>query len=480
MSFNSLQYAAFLPLVVVAYWVLPRRWRLPLLLTTSYVFYGWWAWRFALLLGFTTTVDWAIGRWMGERPDASADGAAGMDRRRRRLVALSAVTNLGVLAWFKYAGFFVAEATSLFDRLGITTSTVTLSILLPVGVSFFTFQSLSYVVDVYRGEVAPVRSWVRYATFVAFFPQLVAGPISRVGSLLPQLDHERPPPGGGQVGSGLLLILRGLVRKVVIADQVAPVVADAFASAGSGSRWLALAGIVGFAIQIYADFAAYSDIARGSARLFGIELVHNFRQPYLAASVTAFWRRWHISLSTWLRDYLYVPLGGNRGGRWATARNLFVTMVLGGFWHGAGWGFLAWGALHGAYLVGERLAGVRPRADDAMGWPGVRRLPGLAWTLLAVGVAWVFFRAPTFGDALAMLGDLGSGSGVAATAGQLWIVALAVAASLAIDAAEIRWGSTLQPARRHPVLTGATAGMALVALLVASGTAPTPFIYFQF
>jgi alginate O-acetyltransferase complex protein AlgI len=480
MSFNSLQYAAFLPLVVVAYWVLPRRWRLPLLLASSYVFYGWWAWRFALLLAFTTTVDWAIGRWMGPAPDPATAGAADLDRRRRRLVALSAVTNLGVLAWFKYAGFFVAEATSLFDRLGLTTSTVTLSILLPVGVSFFTFQSLSYVVDVYRGQVPPVRSWVRYATFVAFFPQLVAGPISRVGSLLPQLDHERPSPSGGQVGSGLLLILRGLVRKVVIADQVAPVVADAFAAAGAGSRWLALAGIVGFAVQIYADFAAYSDIARGSARLFGIDLVHNFRQPYLAPTVTAFWRRWHISLSTWLRDYLYVPLGGNRGGRWATARNLMATMLLGGFWHGAGWGFLAWGALHGLYLVGERFAGVRPQAADAMGWPGVRRLPGLVWTLLAVGVAWVFFRAATFSDALGMLGAVGSSGGVAASANQLAVVALAVVGTLMIDAAEIRWAGSLRPARRHPLLTGAAAGVAMVALLVASGTAPTPFIYFQF
>lgn len=465
MVFNSLQYAAFLPLVLALYWRLGRRGQNRLLLVASYVFYGLWDWRFCLLMAFTTAVDFAVGRAL----------AATEDERRRRLVfAVSLVTNLGVLGFFKYAGFFVDSAARLLSSIGIDGQLPTLRILLPVGISFYTFHGISYTFDVFRREVRPAASLLDFAVFVAFFPQLVAGPIGRAQLQLPQFESDRTPPDRDAVRSSLCLILLGLFKKVVIADALAPFVTAAFSSAASAGWVNLLVGVYAFALQIYGDFSGYTDIARGSARLLGIELPGNFAQPYLSRDVTEFWRRWHISLSNWLRDYLYVPLGGNRRGRWATYRNLMITMLLGGLWHGAAWTFVAWGGLHGLFLVAERVARARPARP---------RLP-TAWRVAAtfhlVCVAWIFFRATSFANALDVVRGIVTLRPGPVDANALTLLLLAGAATLAIDLSQrgvLRVGSPLSwpPAPRGAVL--AALGLAVV---VFSGGAPVPFIYFQF
>ena len=469
MSFASLQYALFLPAVLVAHWAVPRRWRTGVLLVASYAFYGSWAWRFCVLLALITTVDWAVARAMATRHE---------HRDRRRLLAVSVAVNLGVLAYFKYAGFFVDEVSAGLAELGWLDSPTTVRILLPIGVSFFTFQSLGYVVDVFRRRLDPVRSWVDYALFVAFFPQLVAGPISRAESLMPQLRADRRPPTAGATTSALLLILRGLVKKVVIADALAPLVTPAFGGDADPGTLTALVGIAAFTGQIYADFSAYTDLARGSSRLFSIELVHNFRQPYLSRSITEFWRRWHITLSTWLRDYLYIPLGGNRGSGARTRWNLFVTMVLGGLWHGANWTFLVWGALHGAYLAVERA--LRVRVPDGEGLPTVRQLPRVALTLALVALAWVFFRADSIGQALDVLGALGDLGGTTPATGDVVLAVGLLGALATLDVVERVVRHPLDALRHRPLVSGAAVGVAVTGIVLFSGGDATPFIYFQF
>jgi alginate O-acetyltransferase complex protein AlgI len=481
MTFNSLPYALFLPIVVVGHWMLPAggplrgrpgiRWRQCWLLAASYVFYGAFDPRFALLLAFTTVVDYQVARRLDDGRERSEGG-------RRRLLATSVGVNLAVLGFFKYAGFFVDQGGALLEHLGMARATFGLHILLPYGISFYTFQSIGYTVDVYRRSLPACRRPVDFATFVAFFPQLVAGPISRAPRLLPQIEADRRRPGAGRVASGLGLILLGLVRKVVLADPLAPVVARAFGGVPDPSRATVVVGVLAFAVQIYGDFAGYSDMARGSARLLGIELVHNFDQPYLSASITEFWGRWHISLSTWLRDYLYVPLGGNRGGRRRTYRNLMLTMVLGGLWHGAAWTFVAWGALHGLYLCVERALGVAGRRSAP--WPAWWQAPRVVLTFVLVSLAWVPFRAADGGQALGVLQGLGRPAGASLPGGQVALVVLLAAATLALDLAQRCVPQPAALVRRHPTLAGSLAGTAVVAVIVFSGGAPVPFIYFQF
>jgi D-alanyl-lipoteichoic acid acyltransferase DltB (MBOAT superfamily) len=471
MTFNSLPYALFLPAVVAGHWALRGRLRQGWLLAASYLFYGAFDPRFALLLAFTTAVDYTVARRLddGGAPSGPAAPRRSDDRARKRLLAVSVGTNLAVLGFFKYAGFFVAQGEALAERLGLGTATVGLQILLPYGISFYTFQSIGYAVDVYRRRLPACTDPLDFATFVAFFPQLVAGPISRAGDLLPQIRAERRWPGAERIASGLGLILRGLVRKVVLADPLAPVVAQAFGGAPGASRTTAVLGVLAFAVQIYGDFAGYSDMARGSARLLGVELVRNFDEPYLSASVTEFWRRWHMSLSSWLRDYLYVPLGGNRGGAARTYRNLALTMVLGGLWHGAAWTFVAWGALHGLYLCVERATG-----RTAGGRPRV------LLTFVLVALAWIPFRAADFGQAVAVLGALARPVGTDLPAGSVALVLLAAAATVGLDLAERCVMQPTAAAARHPAAAGALAGAAVVAVVVFSGGSPVPFIYFQF
>jgi D-alanyl-lipoteichoic acid acyltransferase DltB (MBOAT superfamily) len=469
MVFNSLPYLFFLPVVAIVHWLLRGRARMAWLLVASYVFYGAWDWRFLGLLWFSTAVDFVIAQLIENSDDA---------RRRKGLIFLSVGTQLTLLATFKYFDFFIDSADSLLDRVGLGGADWALEVILPVGISFYTFQTMAYTIDVYRRRTNACRDPLLFATFVAYFPQLVAGPIERSHHMLPQLAADRPRPTWARIESGLVLILLGLVMKVVIGDSMAPIVNDVFADPEGAGALGALAGVVAFAIQIYADFAGYTAIARGSSRLLGIELVHNFREPYLSRHITEFWRRWHISLSRWLRDYLYIPLGGNRRGEARTYVNLMITMLLGGLWHGAGWNFIIWGGLHGVYLSIHRW--LRPNA------PVIDDLPRTARAVLAtlgtfalVCFAWIFFRAPTASDAFDVIRAIGQFN-LTANVDKVELVPIMVGAVLALDIVNrLRRVNGWRP-ERHVVLAGAGAGLAIALVLIYSGREPVPFVYFQF
>jgi alginate O-acetyltransferase complex protein AlgI len=437
MSFISWQYLLFLPLIFLLYWVLSGRKRLLLLLAASYVFYGCWDVRFLALVLATTVIDFLCGlsidgkrtpplqalllalapaAWLGFcRLFLPAGGlspgvlglAAGLgllffgahealwtwggERRRRYFLILSVGFCLTILGFFKYFGFFVESARTLLTAAGLQPGPVLLKIILPVGISFYTFQSLGYVFDIYRGVASACRDFITFAVFDAFFPQLVSGPIERGRQLIPQLEADRAfQPAYLQDGLSLMLV--GFFKKVFVADNCAVLANYAFAPGTGLNGYWAVLGVVAFAFQIYGDFSGYTDIARGSARLLGIDLVENFRFPYLARNPSDFWSRWHISLSTWFRDYLYIPLGGNRGGRWQTLRNLGVTMLLAGLWHGASWIFVLWGAYHGALLIAYRFPPLNLLAgkEERFSWRTLIALP-LMWLLILVG--WAIFRS---------------------------------------------------------------------------------------
>jgi alginate O-acetyltransferase complex protein AlgI len=403
MLFNSFVFVLFLAIVLPVYYALSHRWQNRFLLVASYVFYGYWDWRFLGLLAISTVLDFALALLI-----------AGTDspRRKKRRVALSVVVNLGILGFFKYFDFFVDSAAVLLESAGLQANLPMLRVVLPVGISFYTFQSMAYTIDVYRGIQPPTRNLLDFALYVAYFPQLVAGPIERASRLLPQIQSPRRV-GQAQWERGAQLILWGYVKKVAIADGLAPYADAVFRDPSSFSGLSLWLGVYCFAVQIYCDFSGYTDIARGVSRLLGIELMENFRQPYLSRNITEFWRRWHISLSTWLRDYLYVPLGGNRRGPAMQYRNLMITMLLGGLWHGAAWTFVVWGGLHGLFLAthkymtrGRKIGQEAPPATARERLVFVGKALG---TFHLVCLAWVFFRAPDIGAALDCLGGMLAG-----------------------------------------------------------------------
>jgi D-alanyl-lipoteichoic acid acyltransferase DltB (MBOAT superfamily) len=344
MLFNSLSFAVFLSIVLSGYYLLTRKAQNLWLLAASCVFYGWWDSRFLLLLATSTLIDFLCARRM-----ALLDHA----RLRKRYLLISVISNLGILGFFKYYGFFISSTKAALETIGWRLPLPILRIVLPVGISFYTFQAISYTVDVYRRVIPACRDFVAFALSVCYFPHLVAGPIQRTSYLLPQLEADRSVRWL-QLREGGCLILYGLFKKVGVADAVAPQVGLRFTNPQMYGWADLLFALYLFAVQIYCDFSGYSDIARGTSKLFGIELMLNFDHPYFSRSITEFWRRWHISLSTWLREYLYIPLGGNRNGVRKTYRNLMITMLLGGLWHGASWSFVVWGALHGAYLAAHK------------------------------------------------------------------------------------------------------------------------------
>jgi len=379
MLFNSSEFVLFLAVLLPVYAVLRgTRPRQVLLLVASYAFYAHWDWRYVFLLALSTTVDFTVGHRMH---------AARAPRARRLWLLLSLVTNLGLLGVFKYGNLVLGTAGRLLD-----VEVPTLPGEVPVGISFYTFQTLSYTIDVYRRQTRPCESPLRFAMYVAFFPQLVAGPIVRSVEFLPQA-RRLGDLGLERTAAASQRFLVGLFKKVVIADNVALFV-DALYSAPHEYDALTLwCGAYGFALQVYCDFSAYTDMALALGQVFGLRLPENFDAPYLARSVTGFWRRWHMTLSTWLRDYLYIPLGGSRGGEVATYRNLMITMMLSGLWHGAAWSFVLWGAIHGLVLSIERMFGVRPEPDRPLHW---RDLPRLLLTLHIVTFALVIFRSPDY------------------------------------------------------------------------------------
>lgn len=473
MIFNSLEYFIFLPVILWVYYTLNRRAQNAWLLAGSYFFYGWWDWRFCSLLLISTVVDYSCALAMENRP-----------AKKRIWLIISLVTNLGILGFFKYFNFFIDTAGVALAAFGWEPNLPVLRIILPVGISFYTFQTMSYTIDVYRGHLAPTRQFLDFALYVAFFPQLVAGPIERATHLLKQFALPRTVTRP-MIETGCFLILTGLFRKVVIADGVATMVNTIYASPETGD-WLSLTmGTVLFAVQIYCDFAGYSDIARGTARLLGIELMVNFNQPYFSRNITEFWRRWHISLSTWLRDYLYIPLGGNRHGTLATYRNLFVTMLLGGLWHGARWNFVIWGGLHGLYLALHKLWLSRHpehRKSTRVCWYSIRDLLNILATFILVNLAWIFFRSTTLPSALEII------HGIVSLRGGLTRQSLALIPQFLFYGGMVvamDWPAYIHG--RHERLLewpwaarcAVYAGM-LFLLILLRPMDDTPFIYFQF
>ncbi len=468
MLFDSPVYLVFLALVVVLYWRLGWKQQNLFLLAASYFFYGWWDWRFLALMLTSTIVDYNFALKIAGSPD---------QRLRKTLLIASLVMNFGFLGFFKYCNFFAGSFVNVMALFGVGhISPFFLKIILPPGISFYTFQEVAYIVDVYHRKQEPSRSLIDYGLFISLFPHLIAGPIQRPSHLLPQVQHPREFDSERFFG-GLMLILSGLFRKCVIADNCALLANAAFAGELGHTCFSSLIGVYAFAWQIYGDFSGYSDLARGSAQLLGFHFMVNFRQPYLASSLQDFWRRWHISLSTWLRDYLYIPLGGSRKGEARTYVNLLITMVLGGLWHGANWTFVVWGAVHGGWLAAERFLALhvlKRRNELNLGWPG-----HLA-TLAIVGLAWIFFRASSVSQAASMFRALSNFAWRSEYATALVYLAVVSVVALAID-----W--RLESANEEYVFEKArpsaalAAGLAMCAVITIFGALESSaFIYFQF
>jgi alginate O-acetyltransferase complex protein AlgI len=406
MLFNSIDFALFLPVVFALYWSLARyglRAQNLLIVVASYVFYGWWDWRFLSLIAFSTLLDFGIGYMLGKEERVS---------RRKLLLAASIGINLGLLGFFKYFNFFLDNFVTAFTVLGMPIQVGMLNVLLPVGISFYTFQTLSYSIDVYRRQLEPTRDPVAFAAYVSFFPQLVAGPIERATNLLPQFQRPRTFDYAKAV-DGLRQMLWGMFKKVVIADNCAEYANLIFNNSADYSGATLALGAALFAFQIYGDFSGYSDIAIGCSRLFGFDLMRNFAFPYFSRDIAEFWRRWHISLSTWFRDYLYIPLGGSRGGTRTKVRNTFIIFLVSGFWHGANWTFIFWGLLHALFFLPLLLASknrdhLTPVALGRV-LPSLDELIRMLGTFAMVCTAWIFFRAEDLGHAGTYIADLFSG-----------------------------------------------------------------------
>jgi alginate O-acetyltransferase complex protein AlgI len=476
MLFPTYEFAVFFVLVFVVSWLLmprPALWK-PFILVASYFFYGYLDPRFVFLLAGSTVFNQVMAELLHRAPHPG--------RRHDVLTAVAVGGNLAALGWFKYYNFFLDSVTSLLAKVHLSAPLPLLQVALPVGISFFTFQALSYVIDVSRRAIQPAKP-VDFAVYLAFFPHLVAGPIVRASEFIPQLRTPRDPRSV-QATRAFFLIAGGLIKKKIFADLLATSIVDAvFNNPAKHSAWQVLVGIYAYAVQIFCDFSAYSEIAIGLALLLGFRFPENFNAPYTAVSLQDFWRRWHMSLSRWLRDYLYIPLGGNRGGELFTYRNLMLTMLLGGLWHGAAWKFVIWGGIHGAGLAVERLLAARrhalghaPPCDTV-----ARRVVGRLVTFHVVCAAWVFFRADDVGSAMAVFGRLLSfsgGTGGVVTASVLVLVALGIAVQyLPRDAtARLQAGfSTLAPA-----VQGTALAAVLVGTSILGNQGVAAFIYFKF
>jgi alginate O-acetyltransferase complex protein AlgI len=466
-TFHSLNYLIFLPTVLALYWALSRRGQNVLLVAASYIFYGWEHPWFLLPLWGSTLVDFGC--------------ALGMERfplRRRLLLVISIVVSVALLGTFKYAGFVLENVNVLLTDFGSDPLRVVFQLVLPAGLSFYTFQSIGYVVDVYVGRVRAERNLLDYALYVSFFPQLVAGPIERAGHMLPQYHSNRVfDPVGWR--AGLTLMLWGFFKKVVVADNAAPIVNKVFALTHP-SFPVIWAGVLGFAVQIYADFSGYTDIARGTARLLGIELMRNFNHPYISTSPADFWRRWHISLSSWLRDFIYIPLGGNRGGPARASFHLIATFAISGLWHGASWNFVLWGLYWGFLILVQRF----------LGWLGVTKwFPWIAKVAMTFGVTcvgWLLFRERNLGK---LLHDFSQSP--FATATEQWWVGAYLITLVFIYAAPliIHLVATCDFARRRFAITwpnlgllgeAGVAALLLLGIVLARSITTSDFIYFQF
>ncbi|MBK8984445.1 MAG: MBOAT family protein [Ignavibacteria bacterium] len=407
MLFNSIDFAVFLPIVFLLYWfVANRNLRLQniLIVASSYVFYGWWDWKFLSLIIISTLVDYTVGSLLGKEQ---------IQKKRKALLWISIIANIGILGVFKYYNFFVSNFISAFSFFGTEINAGLLDIVLPVGISFYTFQTMSYTIDVYRRELEPTKDFVAFSAFVSFFPQLVAGPIERATHLLPQFYTKRTFDYTKAV-DGMRQILWGLFKKIVIADNCATYANLIFNNSSEYSGSTLVLGALFFAFQIYGDFSGYSDIAIGTARLFGFDLMRNFNFPYFSRDIAEFWRRWHISLSTWFRDYVYIPLGGSRGSTWIKVRNIFIIFIVSGFWHGANWTFIVWGALNAIYFLPLLLTNKnRSHIETVAHGKYLPTLKEFSFMFITFGLtlfAWIFFRADNIEHALSFIGGIFNGT----------------------------------------------------------------------
>ena len=407
MLFNSIDFAIFLPIVFLLYWfVVNKNLKSQNLLITvaSYTFYGWWDWRFLSLILFSTLIDYSIGRKLSNEQNTS---------KRKVLLWISITANLGFLGFFKYYNFFLDNFITAFSFFGTSINIQGLNIILPVGISFYTFQTLSYTIDVYKRKLEPTKDFIAFSAFVSFFPQLVAGPIERATNLLPQFYKKRSFDYNKAI-DGLRQVLWGLFKKIVIADNCAQFANEIFNYSADYSGSTLLLGAIFFTFQIYGDFSGYSDIAIGTSRLFGFNLKQNFAFPYFSRDIAEFWRRWHISLSTWFRDYLYIPLGGSRGGTWMKIRNTFAIFIVSGFWHGANWTFIVWGALNALYflpllLLNKNRTNTNTVAEGKY-FPTFKEFFQIGITFSLTVLAWIFFRSENIGHALHYLSTIFSKS----------------------------------------------------------------------
>jgi D-alanyl-lipoteichoic acid acyltransferase DltB (MBOAT superfamily) len=477
MLFPTITFAIFFMVVLPTSWLLmPKRerWKI-FMLAASYFFYGYWNWRFVFLLAASTLVNQAFARSIFRSTSEST---------RRVLLGGAVAVNIALLGYFKYADFFLRSSRDLLDSAGLSVGNTIIAVTLPVGISFFTFQALSYVIDIYRRDFEPGRL-INFATYLSFFPHVVAGPIVRAREFMPQIE-ERKDPRRIDASRAFFLIFIGLFKKVVIANFLATEIVDVvFASPNRHSGLEILVAIYAYAVQIYADFSGYTDMAIGIALLLGFRFPQNFDGPYTAISLQDFWRRWHMTLSRWLRDYLYIPLGGNRGGKLLTYRNLMITFVLGGLWHGAAWTFVVWGAIHGFFLSVEHWRRTH-RAERGLPDP-----PDTAWrrwgarfvTFQIVCLAWVFFRAESFSNAWDILTRLFSPSAWA-EASPLVKFSVLLAIAVGIGEQYISKGALARMmarfSRLSPVAQGVTLGFALLIINTMGPRGVAPFIYFRF
>jgi alginate O-acetyltransferase complex protein AlgI len=465
--FNSYSFLfGFLPPVLAGWWGL-RRWRRPrlaFLTGASWFFYAWWDWRYLPVLIGATSVDYVAGLWISRSED---------ERRRRLLLTASLATNIGILAYFKYAGFFVDTLNGIGSGLGLPPDLATLHIVLPIGISFYTFNSMSYTIDIFRRRVEPTRSVLEYTTFVGLFPHLIAGPIVRFTDLAGQLRNLTPKLTSRHAALGMFFLGCGLVKKLLIADQLHPYVSRLYSNHAHLGLLTGWAAAVGYSLQLYFDFSGYSDMAVGLAWLLGFRFPQNFNSPFKAENISDFWRRWHMSLSGWFRDYLFIPLGGSRLGARRTVLNLFLVMFLAGLWHGAAWTFVVWGLVHGCFLAGHavlRKAGLTPRSVTL----------NRTITFLLVCAAFVIFRSPSLhaaGDILSsMLGLNGLDSAARLDALlPVRFVLLAAALLVFVNVAPNTWQVRIRPRVWQGMATGIAAGIAIMTI-----AQPHPFIYFQF
>ena len=478
MLFNSFEFAFFLPIVFLIYWAIgyapiPERLQLRLqnafVVIASYVFYGWWDWRFLILIAFTSFCSWGSGLLIAKSEEVRA-------KSRFWLIA-NIVLNVGILATFKYYDFFVHEFGALF---GINTESLLLRIILPVGISFYTFQALSYSIDVYRKKIEPTRDFVAFFAYVAFFPQLVAGPIERATNLLPQFQTNRKF-NYDQAVDGMRQILWGLFKKIVIADNCAVYVDHVWASYDTQTGSTLLLAAILFTFQIYGDFSGYSDIAIGTAKLFGIRLMRNFNNPYFSRDIAEFWRRWHISLTTWFRDYIYIPLGGSRVCKWKIVRNTFVIFLLSGFWHGANWTFIVWGAFHAALFLPLILLGKnRQYTANDVTW---RDIPKMLLTFALAVFGWIIFRAETITQACDIFCSICTSSLFSVP----WFESAKAILPIPIVLLHLIGFEWINRNQQHGLAIESLKPLArwgiyiyLCLLIIAFGAQPETFIYFQF